>query len=209
MKTNLLIFGTKNFNNSLNEIKEDLGFSFIYFDPSKSLNGLIPSISGVLVDFQACENNAVLPVINKIYNKPILLLHNQNSSTKCKFDDKISMPVNFLELKSKIINLITSYKFNKNSSIIIKNYTLDKNEKKLKQGKISITITEKEVQLIELLFIENKPLSKKLILNKIWNYSDAVDTHTVETHIYRLRKKILDKFDDENFIINSKLGYSL
>tara|TARA_B100000780_G_C21030259_1_gene413090 strand:- start:15 stop:644 length:630 start_codon:yes stop_codon:yes gene_type:complete len=209
MKTNLLIFGTKNFNNSLNEIKEDLGFSFIYFDPSKSLNGLIPSISGVLVDFQACENNAVLPVINKIYNKPILLLHNQNSSTKCKFDDKISMPVNFLELKSKIINLITAYKFNKNSSIIIKNYTLDKNEKKLKQGKISITITEKEVQLIELLFIENKPLSKKLILNKIWNYSDAADTHTVETHIYRLRKKILDKFDDENFIINSKLGYSL
>ena len=63
MKTNLLIFGTKNFNNSLNEIKEDLGFSFIYFDPSKSLNGLIPSISGVLVDFQACENNAVLPVM--------------------------------------------------------------------------------------------------------------------------------------------------
>ena len=171
MKTNLLIFGTKNFNNSLNEIKEDLGFSFIYFDPSKSLNGLIPSISGVLVDFLACENNAVLPVINKIYSKPIVLLHNQNSSTKCKFDDKISMPVNFLELKSKIINLITAYKFNKNSSIIIKNYTLDKNEKKLKQGKISITITEKEVQLIELLFIENKPLSKKLILNN--NLSSA------------------------------------
>ena len=54
---------------------------------------------------------------------------------------------------------------------------------------------------------EKKPLTKKTILNKIWKYADDADTHTVETHIYRLRKKILDKFQDENFIINSKLGY--
>ena len=57
------------------------------------------------------------------------------------------------------------------------------------------------------MFNENKPISKKNILKKVWKYADDVDTHTIETHIYRLRKKILNKFKDENFIINSKDGY--
>jgi DNA-binding response OmpR family regulator len=103
--------------------------------------------------------------------------------------------------------LITTYKFNENSSVKIKDYTLDKNEKKLKKQDLSITVTEKEVHLIELLFNEDKPLSKTVILKKVWKYADDADTHTVETHIYRLRKKILNKFQDENFIINSKRGY--
>ena len=52
-----------------------------------------------------------------------------------------------------------------------------------------------------------KPLQKKIILEKVWKYSSDADTHTVETHIYRLRKKISDKFNDEKFIINTKDGY--
>jgi len=86
---------------------------------------------------------------------------------------------------------------------------MDKNEKKLKKENLSITITEREIQLIELLFNEKKPVSKNIILKKVWKYSDDADTHTVETHIYRLRKKILTKFHDENFIFNSKTGYSV
>ena len=82
-------------------------------------------------------------------------------------------------------------------------------EKKLKNNNLFIALTEREVQLIELLFTEKKPLSKNIILKKIWRYADDADTHTVETHIYRLRKKILDKFSDEKFIANSKLGYSI
>jgi DNA-binding response OmpR family regulator len=74
---------------------------------------------------------------------------------------------------------------------------------------LSVTITEREIQLIELLFNEKKPLSKNTLLNKIWKYSNDADTHTVETHIYRLRKKIFSKFNDENFIINFKTGYSI
>ena len=54
-----------------------------------------------------------------------------------------------------------------------------------------------------------KPLSRDFILKNIWNYSTDTDTHTVETHIYRLRQKIKDKFKDNNFIKNSKKGYSL
>ena len=72
---------------------------------------------------------------------------------------------------------------------------------------LSIVVTEKEVQLIELLFNSTKHLKKKIILQEVWKYSSDADTHTVETHIYRLRKKIIDKFQDDNFIINTKSGY--
>ena len=63
------------------------------------------------------------------------------------------------------------------------------------------------MHLIELLFNEKKSLTKNYILKKIWNYSDYADTHTVETHIYRLRKKIYTKFNDEEFILNFDKGY--
>ena len=72
-----------------------------------------------------------------------------------------------------------------------------------------MTITEREIQLIELLFNEKKPVPKSIILKRVWKYADDADTHTIETHIYRLRKKILDVFKDDNFIINSKDGYSI
>ena len=70
-------------------------------------------------------------------------------------------------------------------------------------------MTEKEIQLIELFLNSEKPISKKNILSSVWNYSSDADTHTVETHIYRLRKKIKDNFLDENFILNDKDGYYL
>ena len=108
-----------------------------------------------------------------------------------------------------IENIFAKKKFLKNSSIKVKNYLLDKNEKKLIKNSNSIILTEKEVHLIELLLNNPKPLSKDDILSSVWNYSAEADTHTVETHIYRLRKKINQKFMDEEFILNSKDGYHL
>jgi DNA-binding response OmpR family regulator len=61
--------------------------------------------------------------------------------------------------------------------------------------------------LLELFLNQKKPISKKKILSFVWNYSDEADTHTVETHIYRLRKKINEKFLDMKFILNNKDGY--
>ena len=209
MKTNLLIFGTKNFNNSLYEIKEELGFSLIFFDQNEISKALVSSSSAIIVDNKICKDENILTIINNIFNKPILLLENQSFLTKCKYNEKNYLPISLADLKSKVINLITTYKFNENSSIAIKGFVLDKNEKKLKKGSLFVLITEREVQLIELLFNEKKPLSKNVILKKIWKYADDADTHTVETHIYRLRKKILDVLKDENFIVNSKLGYSI
>ena len=99
--------------------------------------------------------------------------------------------------------------FNKNSSIKIKNYTLDKNERKLFKEKKHILLTEKEIQLLELLLAKKGAINKDKILKEVWGYSDETDTHTVETHVYRLRKKIKKTFLDENFILNKKEGYSL
>ena len=86
---------------------------------------------------------------------------------------------------------------------------MNKNEKKLSKHDKFIILTEKEIQLLEL-FLKNKtPISKDKILSLVWNYSSDADTHTVETHIYRLRKKIKNEFSDDNFILNDKKGYSL
>ena len=84
---------------------------------------------------------------------------------------------------------------------------LNKNEKKLSKLDQSIILTEKEIQLLELFLNNKKPISKDNILSSVWNYSSDADTHTVETHIYRLRKKITDKFMDDKFILNNKEGY--
>ena len=92
--------------------------------------------------------------------------------------------------------------------ILLKHIYIDY-EKKLSRSDDNIILTEKEVQLLELFLNTKKPISKENILSSVWNYSVDADTHTVETHIYRLRKKIADKFMDEKFILNNKDGYYL
>ena len=125
------------------------------------------------------------------------------------FDAFLELPATLKEINTIIENTVVKKKFNKNSSIEVKNYLLDKNEKKLSKLKNYIILTEKEVQLIELFLKNKKPISKDKILSFVWNYSSDADTHTVETHIYRLRKKINDKFMDAKFILNNKEGYYL
>ena len=208
MNSKILIFGSKSFNNSINEVKQYLNFSLIFVNLSNKLDKIDPTISALIVEAEAFGGK-YFRIINKIENKPILLLESKHSQAKYHYNDKILLPVSFVDLNSKIVNLITSFEFSINSSLKIKKYVLDKNEKKLTKLNTSVFITEREVQLIELLFKEKKPLSKNFILKKIWNYSENADTHTVETHIYRLRKKINEKFNDNDFILNSGTGYSI
>ena len=119
----------------------------------------------------------------------------------------LELPTTLEEINAIIENAAAKKKFNLNSSIEIKSYLLNKNEKKLSKENQFIILTEKEIQLIELFLNTKKPISKDNILSSVWNYSSDADTHTVETHIYRLRKKISDKFMDEKFILNNKDGY--
>ena len=210
MKNSLLIFGTNNFNNSINEIKEYLDFSLIFFNHNTSfLDTIISTINGVLVDSDTCNTATNLHLINSIKDKPILFFKRQGFSKKCNYTDTIFFPLILSDLNLRIINLISSEKFNQNSSIEIKEYKINKNEKKLKKDDLFISLTEKEIELIEILYNEKKSLSKSVLLKKIWKYSEVADTHTVETHIYRPRKKILIKFNDEKFIVNFKEGYSI
>tara|TARA_B100000780_G_scaffold274044_1_gene238496 strand:- start:1037 stop:1684 length:648 start_codon:yes stop_codon:yes gene_type:complete len=211
MKNSLLVFGTKNFNNSFNEIKEYFDFSLIFFDLNNFSESSLHSIQFLIVDSDICDNADVLSLLNKAKNKPLLLVQKSNSISvkNLVYDEKIILPLNFTDFTSQIINFIASNNFNKNSSIKINEYLIDKNKRLLKKGKISVNVTEREIQLIELLFNEQNPLSKSIILNQIWKYADDTDTHTIETHIYRLKKKIFNKFNDANFISSSKNGYTI
>jgi hypothetical protein len=207
MKNSLLVFGTKNFNILLNEIKEYLDFTLVFFNDDNLFSDTIFDCSAILVDGDFCNNATNLGLINSVNNKPILLVMNGEPLKKFSYTDKIALPLILSDFNARILNLISSEKFNQNSSLKIKEYSVDKNEKKLKKNYLSISITEREIQLIELLFREKKPLSKNVLLKKIWKYSENADTHTVQTHVYRLRKKA--EFKDKKFIINSKAGYSI
>ena len=125
------------------------------------------------------------------------------------YDAYLELPANLKEINAVVENVSAKLKFSKNSSIEIKNYLLNKNEKKLYKQNDFIILTEKEIQLLEILLKNKDPISKDNILSSVWNYSAEADTHTVETHIYRLRKKINEKFNDEKFILNNKQGYYL
>ena len=129
------------------------------------------------------------------------LLHN--------YDAILELPTTLKEINTIIEKSAAKKKFNINSSIKVKSYFLNKNERKLSKSEDYIILTEKEVQLIELFLNNKNPTSKDRILSSIWNYSSEADTHTVETHIYRLRKKISETFKDEKFILNNKDGYYL
>ena len=122
--------------------------------------------------------------------------------------EKIKLPTTFEQINKIILNNLKKSEFKNNSSVKIQNYTLDKNLRKLVKNGIFLELTEKEIELIELL--NNKSfIKKKEILTSIWRYSSDADTHTVETHIYRLRKKIKNKFNDENLIKSNKEGYTI
>ena len=211
MMINILVFASHNFNKSLDEIKNKLSFNLVMYDPKNYLKQANQNYHILFVDNKFLLKQEVDLTKIQSFNLPILLLIDSQSSTKKNFlfDDLAYLPLNILDLKKKVNDLLSSFKFSKNSSVNIKNYTIDKNLKLMKKNNASINLTEKEVDLLVLLNEEKKPLNKKFILKKIWQYSIDADTHTVETHIYRLRKKVLEKFGDKEFINIFKEGYSL
>ena len=107
-----------------------------------------------------------------------------------------------------MINIqLIKLRFNHQSKVRIKQYELNLNSKFFSNGSTSIKLTEKEIEII-LYLNDTKKKHDVLDLQKnIWKYSEEIETHTVETHIYRLRKKISNKFNDENFILSDKSGY--
>ena len=202
---NVLVFSSDHFINSFVELKDHFNFNFDFFKVDKKVD--TSSYYGLYVIEDLILKDKKIIKLLKETSIPKLIIYKSDIFADLKFDDKISKPLNIHDFNEKIIDLVTKKQFRKNSFIKLKDYILDKNEKKLKDNDNYILLTEKEVQLLELFLRNKKPISKNMILKHVWKYAAEADTHTVETHIYRLRKKIRSNFADENFIKNYKNGY--
>ena len=147
---------------------------------------------------------------DKINNFPSILITKSSEKIKktaLSSDEFLKMPFKILDFEKKIISVLAKHEFKRNSLILLSGYTIDKNERKIKKNNLELQLSEKEIDFLILFSKSNNPINRNLVLKKVWKYSDESETHTVETHIHRLRKKILEKFGDKNFIKNNEKGY--
>ena len=205
---NITSIGNQDFNSTLGELREFLDFDLNTYNEMPEVSELKKS-KVILIHEDLLKNNLSINFFNNINVPLIIAKRKETKLDKYNNIDHIIIPSTINEVNRSILECITKFKFYNNSSIKIKEYTLNKNEKKIEKEKKFIILTEKEISLLELLLKNSLPLTKKNILEKVWKYSPDADSHTVETHIYRLRKKIKNKFLDENFILNNKDGYFL
>ncbi len=193
-----MVLGPNSFISTLNELK-----TFLKFIPYFNISDINCDV--ILFHDEALKDKKKKILIDR--SSALKICATNQKEIRNNFDAYLELPATLKTINSTIENISAKKIFNKNSSIKIKKYLLNKNEKKLINENTSVILTEKEIQLLELFLNEKKPISKKYILSLVWHYSSDADTHTVETHIYRLRKKINDKFLDEEFILNNKEGY--
>ena len=139
-------------------------------------------------------------------NLPALFLNfgpkNNNISAEV-----INCPFQLNNFVEKINVIFLKNKFLDNSSLSISNYEINLNSKVILRGGQKLKLTEKEINFILFLKNSNSPQNIKNILKHVWEYSPNLETHTVETHVHRLRKKFLSHFKDDNFIKINKKGY--
>ena len=191
IKQNIFIINFNSLYEILDEIKEDFSFKVIKYENEVNF-------------IKDCNLNLINSLIISRSNHKLLL--NQNLNKK-NFLDIEDFPITINKLKELINIQLIKLKFNQQSKINIKGYELNLNSKFFSKGNLSSKLTEKEIEIILYL---NETKTKRAVTDlqkNIWHYSPDMETHTVETHIYRLRKKISDKFDDENFILSHKNGY--
>ena len=190
---NIFIINFSSLYEILNEIKDNLPFSIKYY---KNTNQFLEKTDLIL------KNSLIITKLNKkaIYNK--------NLSEK-NFLNINLFPISINKLMEQINIQLIKLKFNHQSKIFIKEYELNLNSKFFFKESLSLKLTEKEIEII-LYLNETKAEHDVADLQKnIWDYSLDMETHTVETHIYRLRKKIFQNFGDENFIVSKKNGYQI
>ena len=120
-----------------------------------------------------------------------------------------SVPIKIFKLIEQINIKLMRIRFSGQSNININDYKINLNSREIFDNKAKLKLTEKEVDTIIYLSKINKPVSIEELEKNVWQYQEDIETHTVETHIYRLRKKILKIFQDDNFIISTKDGYQI
>ena len=182
---NLIIYKFNSLYHILEEIGLDLNFNIIFSDSENSLNENLKNLSNYLV----------------ISNKKYLNISNQFILE--------NTPISIFKLIEKINIEFLKVQFNHQSELKVNNYTIDLNSREMLVNNIKLKLTEKEINTITYLSKSDKPISINELQEKVWSYQTDIETHTVETHIYRLRKKILNTFNDNDFIISEKNGYQI
>jgi hypothetical protein len=165
----------------------------------------------ILKEFEQDLNFKIIEVLNeKLLNNEIKNLNNYLIITKKKilnikyqyiFDH---LPIKIFKFVEKLNIEFLKIQFNDQSEIIIKDYKINLNSREMFLKNIKLKLTEKEVNTI--IYLSK---IKTAVEKNVWQYQSDMETHTVETHIYRLRKKILKKFNDNDFIISKKNGYQI
>jgi len=188
---NVFIINFKSLYEILDEIKENLSFKIIKFEDEEDFK---KKFDKDRIDYL---------VISKTDHK--LLLNNDVKSKN--FLNLNDMPLSLKKLLELINIRLIKLKFNQQSNVIIKGYELNLNSKFFSKDNLNLKLTEKEIEII--LYLNNTKIKHAVadLQKYIWGYSADMETHTVETHIYRLRKKISNLFKDEKFILSHKNGY--
>jgi DNA-binding CsgD family transcriptional regulator len=188
---NVFIINFNSLYEILDEIKENLSFKIIKIENEEDFEKKL--------DLDRLD----YLVISKTDHKLFL----NNNITSKNFLDFNDLPLPYKKLLELINIKLIKLKFNQQSKIMIKGYELNLNSKFFFKGNLKLKLTEKEIEII--LYLNDKKTKHDVadLQKNIWDYSTDMETHTVETHIYRLRKKIADLFKDENFIFSHKNGY--
>ena len=203
------ILGNQIFSEIISELKLFSRFKIKFYEDLDSYAKDITQSEQLIIFFLTSANQKDYEKVSR-YNFPLIIISKSpitQNKLPHEFIEQSTIPLSILDFEKKIISLLARYKFKKSSLIHLCGYTLNKNEKKIEKNNLKLQLTEKEIDCLILFSQIDKPLSRSFILKNIWKYSPESDTHTVETHIYRLRKKILEKFDDNNFIKNNNKGY--
>ena len=182
---NLIIYKFSSLYHILEELGLDLNIKVTFAETENSLNECVKNLKNYLI------------ISNKKYSD----INNQ-----LVLDNT---PINIFKLVEKINIEFLKIQFNSQSEVKVKNYTIDLNSREMFVNNKKLKLTEKEINTITYLSKSNKPVSIDELQEKVWSYQSDIETHTVETHIYRLRKKILSTFNENEFIISEKDGYQI
>ena len=182
---NIIVYRFNNLYQILKELEEDINFKIIEILDEKTLKDEIKKLNNYLI----------------ITKKQILKLNNQFVLSQ--------LPIKIFKMIEKLNIEFLKHQFIEQSQVIINDYTIDINAREMSSKNNKLKLTEKEVNTIIYLSKVNKPISINELQTKVWDYHSDIETHTVETHIYRLRKKISKIFLDDNFIISKNNGYQI
>ena len=182
---NLIIYKFKSLYEIFEELGLDLNFEISFVDNRDSLSQKVKDLSNYLI----------------VSNKKYLDMNNQFILE--------NVPINIFKLVEKINIEFLRLQFNSQSEVKINNYIIDLNSREMFINDTKLKLTEKEINTITYLSKSKKPVSIDELQKKVWSYQSDIETHTVETHIYRLRKKISNLFNDNEFIVSKKNGYQI